>query len=272
VSSPAPIIAAARLVAICLAAAPLGALAGCREDRSGEPPRQFFPGLDDQPKYKTQTEHAFFPDGRSARPPASGSVPFGRDYQPAAARDAFLREDDALYRGTAPDGSWLERIPVESVLRDGESFRDLVELGRETFDIYCLPCHGGLAIGGLSAPYAGMVGARWSTPIPNLHGEQYQPGGERGQDGYLFHVIRNGVANEPGQQPPLRMPSYAEVVNEREAWAVVAYLRALQRSRSASFESLPEDARRRLNEQRIQPSGGAGAQRDGEDADQEVAS
>jgi mono/diheme cytochrome c family protein len=236
-----------------LAALALGAMSGCRGDRSKEPPRQFFPSLDDQPKYKAQSEVEFFPDSRSARDPMAGVVAFGRPYQTSEAlRDDFLREDDRLYRGVDAGGAWLERIPVDAVLRDGESFRDLVDLGRKTFEIYCLPCHGGLAVGGLEAPYAGMVGARWSYPIPNLHDPQYHPGGEKGQDGYLFSTIRNGVANAEGQMPRLRMPAYAEVVSPHEAWAVVAYLRVLQATRSGSYDSLNDAARQRLDEQRTQ--------------------
>lgn len=240
-----------------------GALAGCRGDRSDQPPRQFFPGLDDQPKYKAQSKHEFFPDGRSEREPVAGVVAFGRAY--GADRADFLRDDDRVYRGVDAAGAWLERIPLDGALRQGETFTDLVARGRETFEIYCLPCHGGLAVGGKAAPYAGLVGERWATPIPNLHDPQYQPGGEKGQDGYIFHVIRNGVANAPGQAPALRMPSYAEVVSEREAWAVVAYLRVLQTTRKGSFDALPDAAQQRLNEQRSQAPT-ALAPSDGEDA------
>lgn len=234
------------------AALALGAMSGCRGDRSEEPPRQFFPSLDDQPKYKAQSEVEFFPDQRSERDPVDGVVAFGRPYEPASAREQYLRADDRVYRGVDANGDWLQRIPVDAVLRDGESFRDLIELGQKTFDIYCLPCHGGVAVGGADAPYAGMVGARWSYPIPNLHDPQYQPGGEKGQDGYLFHTIRNGVPNAEGQMPRLRMPAYAEVVSEHEAWAVVAYLRVLQATRSASYDELNDAARQRLDQQRTQ--------------------
>jgi mono/diheme cytochrome c family protein len=250
-----------RAVALTLCALTLaGATVGCRGDRSKEPPRQFFPGLDDQPKYKAQTKHEFFGDERSERLPVAGTVAFGRPYSDE--RADFLRADDGVYRGVDASGAWLERMPVEGVLRQGESFRDLIALGRTTFDIYCMPCHGGLGVGGQAAPFAGLVGQRWSYPIPNLHDPQYQPGGEKGQDGYLFHVIRNGVANAPGQMPPLRMPGYAENVSEHEAWAVVAYLRTLQTARTATFDSLPDAARQRLNEQRTAtpaPSAQAGA-------------
>ena len=55
-----------RAVATTLCALTLaGATVGCRGDRSNEPPRQFFPSLDDQPKYQAQSKHEFFGDERS---------------------------------------------------------------------------------------------------------------------------------------------------------------------------------------------------------------
>ncbi|RMD60798.1 MAG: cytochrome c [Planctomycetota bacterium] len=217
--------------------------AGCRGDRTDKPPRQFFPDMDDSPKVKPQTQSYFFEDGRAMREPVAGTVPFGRhaSLRPATLeaqrliameRDDMLAEDDALYRGVNPDGSYVQRTPVRKVLGlppgapvDPRAVLSLVEEGKKQFLINCLPCHGASGDGD------GLVGQRWSSPVPSYHQPQYYPGGEKGQDGYIFHVIRNGVANTPGAQPPLRMPSYAENVSPREAWAIVLYIRALQRTR-----------------------------------------
>ncbi|XOV75366.1 MAG: hypothetical protein ACFHWZ_18520 [Phycisphaerales bacterium] len=49
------------MVALVAGAAVAG---GCRGDRSGKPPRQFFPGLDDQPKMKARRAT---PSGTSSR-------------------------------------------------------------------------------------------------------------------------------------------------------------------------------------------------------------
>lgn len=216
---------------------------GCRGDRTDKPPRQFFPDMDDSPKVKPQTQSYFFEDGRAMREPVAGTAPFGRhaSLRPASAeaqrliameRDDMLAEDDALYRGVNPDGSYVERAPVRALLGvapgqpiDPQAVASIIAQGREQFQINCLPCHGASGDGD------GLVGQRWSAPIPSYHQPQYYPGGEKGQDGYIFHVIRNGVANTPGAEPPLRMPSYAENVSPREAWAIVLYIRALQRTR-----------------------------------------
>ena len=112
-------------------------------------------------------------------------------------------------------------------------------LGRENYNIYCLPCHGGTGKGD------GMVGTRWSYPLPNFHDDLYQRGGDRGQDGLIFDAIRNGVAN-PGGQWELKMPSYASKVSVEESWAIVAYIRTLQAVESGTLEDLPPSARSRL--------------------------
>lgn len=243
----------ARHIALAGLAAVLAALAGCRGERSDKPPRQFLPDMDDQPKYKAQAESGFFADNRTMRVPDPRSVPFGRTGQVAFSpvsddpdaltpsviqrqRADLARLDDAFYRGLNADGSYAEFIPP-SVTVD----RALLARGRERFDIYCSVCHGVTGNG------LGPVGQQWSYPIPTYHQDQYRPGGEKGQDGYLFHVIRNGVPNAPGVQPPMKMPAYADRVSERDAWAIVAYIRALQVSRQAPFDELSPSDRSQIS-------------------------
>ncbi len=258
------ILRALAVFSLCLAAS---LLAGCRGDRTQKPPRQFFPSLDDQPKYESQAESSFFADGRTARQPVEGTVAFGKRYalafgsseqereafrrQIALERRQFLRIDDELVRGVNAEGEYLQRIPIHKALGFEEgrpiseaAMRRFLELGKKNFEIYCAVCHGGTGEGN------GLVGRQWSYPLPNFHDPQYQPGGEKGQDGYIFHTIRNGVANLPGQQPALKMPAYAERIDVEEAWAVVAYLRSLQRARGVSVEEVPESARQRLEQSR----------------------
>lgn len=251
------------------------AAAGCRGDRTDEPPREFFPGLDDQPKFKVQAESDFFPDGRTMREPPAHVVAFGRspvlsygstaaeravfDRITARSRADLLRGDDRVYRGLNPDGSYVERIPLREVLgyESGEAIdtaelREFIALGGERYAIYCATCHGGLGDG------QGAVGKRWSAPLPSYHQEQYRPGGEKGQDGFIFATIRNGVANTPGQLPELKMPSYAQQVNEYEAWAIVAYFRVLQKSQSSSIDDVPAAQRESLMRTRPAPTQGGG--------------
>ncbi len=249
--------------------------AGCRGDRTDEPPRQFFPGLDDQPKFKVQGETDFFPDGRTMRKPPAHVVAFGRspvlsygstaaeraifDRIAARSRADLLRGDDRVYRGLNPDGSFVERIPLREVLSygpdeaiDAEELREFIALGAERYNIFCAACHGGLGDG------QGAVGKLWSAPLPSYHQEQYRPGGEKGQDGLIFSRIRNGVANTPGQLPELKMPSYARQLNEYESWAIVAYFRVLQKSQNGSIDDVPAAQRESLMRTQPAPTQGGG--------------
>ncbi|HBS28825.1 MAG TPA: hypothetical protein DEB06_05105, partial [Phycisphaerales bacterium] len=256
--------------------------AGCRGDRSSKRPRQFFPDLDTQPKYQAQERSTFFKDfaregrhgepgerfGRTMRDPVAGTVAFG--YKPFTAsfegvdfsdRARFLKDDEAFFEGRRTvldadgnpvkneDGStrfaYAERMPIETILGvpagsaafDGK-FGELLALGEKKYNIYCIVCHGGTGDG------KGTVGVRWSYPLPSWHQDMYRAGGEKGQDGYLFHTIRYGVPNVGDNPPyPLKMPAYATKVSEKEAWAIVAYLRTLQRAADAPAGSVPERGR-----------------------------
>ncbi len=233
-----------------VAATTLGVLAlgaGCRGDRTDSPPRQFFPDMDDQAKYKSQAESTFFADGRTMREPVSGTVAFARtseilpldapgeraSWQSQAERERadLLREDVELYTGKSADGAYLALVPMPVTA-------ELIRRGQERFNIYCTPCHGYTGDG------KGMVGQQWSYDVPSFLDPKYAFGSDdpdgRGTDGFIFHTIRNGVPNAPGVMPLLKMPAYREQVDERDAWAIVAYIRAIQRSQKVPIDDVPE--------------------------------
>lgn len=264
-----------RAIATAVLVVSVAALPACRGERSDKRPRQFFPDLDDQPKSKAQSASTFFPDGRSMRDPVAGTVPFGAkpfagsinniDF---ARRDDYLKEDALLYTGLeqvldadgkpvldaagAPRTVYIERTPIEDLLgvkRDDPAFSaaysDYLALGEKKFNIYCAVCHGPTGDG------KGTVGSRWSYPLPTWHDPQYQRGGEKGQDGLFFFTIRHGVANLGENVPyPLKMPSYASKVSEREAWAIVEYIRVLQKQAGTPIQNLPERERLELEKKR----------------------
>jgi len=246
-------------------------LGGCRGDTSDAPPRRFFPDMDYQPKYMPQAESRFFRDyvvpegevdagrqyGRTAREPVAGTVPFGKHpvvdritvmtdgvaevMDPADERRWLAMNEPRVFTGREADGSYVERIPIPVT-------DELMALGKKNWDIYCIVCHGGTGVGGNDA---GMVGLRWQYAIPNLHSDQYKPGagGEEAMEGYQFHIIRNGLRNTgPGLE--YRMPPYGHNIDTEEAWAVVAYLRALQLARRANPDLLGPQERLRLEQQR----------------------
>jgi len=220
-------------------------MSGCRGDHSAKRPRQFFPDMDDQPKYKAQSESPVFADGRSMRPLVDGVIGFG----PSTDADDpdrrwLLIDNSAVAQGLNPDGSYVDRMPLRDILGlnpndrlDISRVERFVHRGQERFNIYCYPCHGAVGDG------KGIVGQRWSTPLPSYNDPRYLPGGEKGQDGLIFHTIRNGVANAPGAMPPLKMPSYSDRVTVEDAWAIVSYIRALQKTQHGELRDVPESAR-----------------------------
>lgn len=241
-----------------LAASSCGAgLAGCRGEREGKPPRTFFNGGEDQPKYKAQAQSTFFKDGRTMREPVAGTVAYGRTSKPvwggteeekasagewvASDREQLLAEDGAVYRGVTADGKYVQYIPIAVT-------EALMKRGQERYNIYCTPCHSYTGDG------KGLVGQQWSYALPTFHDAKYMPGPggdpEKSLDGYLFHTIRNGVPNAPGQLPALKMPGYRNQVNERDAWAIVAYIRALQRGAATPVDRVPAEYKPELERMR----------------------
>lgn len=235
---------AGRTVGGCaLAGLALVALPACRGDRSNDPPRQFFPDLDDQMKWHPQGQSTFFADGRTMRHPPVGTVAFGR--QPFVTdapwgasfmkdRTDLLKEDGRFYKGVNPDGTYLETIPVPVTAA-------MLARGRDRFNIYCFVCHGYAGDG------KGMVGVQLNPVSANFHEAKYKrpdpndPKVELWKDGYVFHTIRNGVLQTG--QVIRTMPSYAHAVDENDAWAIVAYVRVLQESRSGTLQDVPEQER-----------------------------
>ena len=235
--------------AMLLASASL--LAGCRGDRSDKPPRQFLPDMDDQPKWKAQSQSEFFADSRTMRRPVEGTVAFSRRaIDPAVAAHAewgqmylteradFLEEDFPLYYGTDGESSFIDYIPVEVTM-------ELIQRGEERFDIYCSICHGAAGDG------QGMVGRRWAIAVANFHDEKYKDFAQRtGKDGYLFDVIRNGkfagvevVNGVPTHTGAQTMPAYQHAADAHDAWAIVAYIRSLQAASDATLDDVPEARR-----------------------------
>lgn len=255
------------------------AAAGCRDDRSDKPPRQFFPDMDDAPKWKPQTESEFFADSRTMRNTVPHTVAFSRTnisaegWQAAAtqewgapyltARNDLLREDDGFYEGQAVDGKYLDKMPA-SVYQGATAEETAANLnamllrGQERFNIYCAVCHG------YGGDGKGMVGVQWGGVVANFHDPKYRDRSiDQGKDGYLFHVSRFGVPGADGyvkaddppevrqkKQKEMKMPGYAHALNERDAWAVVAYVRALQQSHLGTINDVPEAERQKLEQQR----------------------
>lgn len=181
---------------------------GFRGSHSEKPPLEFFDDMDHQPKYKPQAESAFFADRRADRPAPAGVVAFGRTA--GQAEEKFLAADDHFYRGQAADGSYAKGFP-----QGVEVNAALLERGQLKYTIYCQPCHGALGDGnGITKKYG--MGA-----TPSYHDDRLRGVAE----GELFHVITAGKGT---------MFPYADKLEPADRWAVVAYVRALQRAHNGA--------------------------------------
>ena len=178
---------------------------------SGEPPIHPNPNMDWQESFKPQEKNTFFADNAAMRKPPAGTVARG-----------FLREDTRFYAGRTETGEYVERAPVPVT-------RELLERGQERYDIYCEVCHGkaGDGNGIIMTGTSSITGEGYGyTPAPTYHSERLR----NVTDGYMYDVIANGIRN---------MPGYAQQIPVADRWAIVAYVRALQRSQNAQEGDVP---------------------------------
>jgi mono/diheme cytochrome c family protein len=185
-----------------------------RVSTSERPRIHIIPDMDSQEKFKAQRSNAFFEDKRAMRADVAGTVAQGE-----------LRDDDHFYRGKV-SGAFAKTFPSQVEVSDAT-----MERGRERFGVYCTPCHGvdGSGQGMVHQRARALLQGTWVPPT-DLHQENllYKPVGE------LFDNISRGIRN---------MPPYARQIDVADRWAVVLYLRALQRSRAAKLDDLPESER-----------------------------
>lgn len=174
--------------------------------------------MDNQIKYKFQQGNPVFADKRAMRQPVAGTVAKG-----------FEHADTHFYEGRI-NGEYAKTIPLDVT-------EALLKRGQERYEIYCAPCHGSTGIGD------GMVSQRaeqlqegtWVPPL-SYHDDTVL----RRRVGHIYNTITNGIRN---------MPAYGDQINEEDRWAIVAYVRALQRSHRATIEDVPAEKREALLEQ-----------------------
>jgi mono/diheme cytochrome c family protein len=172
-------------------------LSGCaRGCTSSRPPIHLNPSMDDQPKVRPQAASDFFFNGASMREPVPGTIPIGG-----------LKEDTAFYTGKGADGQLVAAIPQAA---DDA----VVERGRERYGIYCQPCHDARGDG------RGILFQRGNVPTGDFHSEKIL----KYTDGEMFDVITNGRGLMAGYRWP---------IPAGDRWAIVAYVRTLQRERQA---------------------------------------
>lgn len=195
-------------------------VAGLRDHHSPNRPFEFFPDMDRQPKVKAQTESSFFADGIGPRVAVPGTVPLGWDLpgKKAAAQPDIQQAANAYsvapdYYNTGKMGDrWGDGLPVPVTAT-------LMKRGQERYIINCQICHGATGGGnGVTSKY-GWVG------IANYHDQRIVDMA----DGELFNTITNGKNT---------MYGYGGNITVADRWAIVAYLRALQKAQLGRVSDL----------------------------------
>jgi mono/diheme cytochrome c family protein len=181
-------------------------LAGCaRGCTSSRPPIHLNPSMDNQPKVRSQSASTFFYDGSSMRQPIPGTVAIGG-----------LKEDTAFFTGKGADGQFVAANPV--AVDD-----TVLERGKQRYTIYCQPCHDARGDG------KGILFQRGNVPTATFHQEKIL----KYADGQLFDIMTNGQG---------LMPAYRWPIPPADRWAIIAYIRGLQRDWQARVASAPASA------------------------------
>ena len=196
---------------------------GFRGQLSENTPIELFPDMDRQARYKPQGENSFFADGRNDRPIPANTVARGNylNYEQVFSEDFedTILGDSVYVFGKTTDGSFVDKLPVDV---------DNVFMlkGKERYEIFCTTCHGSAGDGnGVTKPYGVLATSFHDDRLRNE------------ADGYIFDVITNGKGLMYGLKDRL---------TPEERWAVVLYVRALQRSQNASADDVPAGQRAEL--------------------------
>ena len=155
-----------------------------------------------QPRQNPLSRSDFFSDQRSARPPVEGTVARGQ-----------LHEDTYFYTGKIGNNPGdVMPFPVT---------KEVLERGRERYNIFCAACHSRVGDGNGFVPSRGFA-----RKPPSFHIARLQ----KAPLGYFYDVMTEGFGI---------MPDYASQIPPRDRWNIVAYVRALQLSQNATMADVP---------------------------------
>jgi mono/diheme cytochrome c family protein len=161
-----------------------------------------------QPHVRPLEPSSVFANRQSARPPVPGTVASG-----------YTRTNHRI-----------DPLPQFDPNTDSLPFTlsaGVLQRGRERFAIYCSECHG------LTGEGNGIVVQRGFSRPPSY----YDPRLRQAPLGHFYDVMTNGYG---------AMASYAAQVEPQDRWAIAAYIRTLQASRTATIADVPQDKRSEL--------------------------
>jgi mono/diheme cytochrome c family protein len=180
-----------------------------------QPRLHLIPDMDHQSKFRAQAQNVMFADGRAMRMPVEGTVARGE-----------LHADDHLERGLQ-SGEFAAAFPMEVT-------EAVLQRGQERYGIFCSPCHGldGMGAGVVAVRADRLQEGKW-VPPSSVHTDLVRSR----PVGHLFNTITNGIRT---------MPPYGPQIPVRDRWAIVAYVRALQRSQAGTMSDVPPEERATL--------------------------
>lgn len=173
------------------------------------PPVEVWDDMKRQPKFKPQLENDLFADRRNSRVPPEGTVSREAAYENNPYNTGM---DGEMYVGKIPEPITME----------------LIKKGQQKFGTYCTPCHDREGTG---------------QGIVPIHVPSWQPSNLMDDrivqyaDGEIFNVITNGRRT---------MPAYKYQISVEDRWAIISYLRVLQRAAHGSMKDVPEDQKAAL--------------------------
>jgi cytochrome c5 len=211
-------------------------VAGFRGQKFQKPPIEIFPDMDHQPKYKAQSGSDFYADGRANREPVSGTVPLG--YSMPLQKPTAHSSGDATspYRDInfSTGVSYIDTGKITNQWGTGfpmEVTQEFISRGQERYNISCKVCHGAAGDG------AGIAGKYGLVAIANLHQQRIRDMA----DGEIFNTITHGKNT---------MMGYGDRIQVQDRWAIIAYIRALQKSQGgATINDVPPGERAKLESQ-----------------------
>lgn len=188
---------------------------GFRGSLTEKEPIEVFSDMDRQAKYKPQAENSFFANAQNDRLPPKLTMSRGNALEMKTVFDtnytASSSSEELLLSGKDANGEFSDTFPypVDNAL---------MQYGQENYNIFCMTCHGAAGDGnGVTKPYGILATSYHDDRLRGV------------TDGYIYDVISNGKGLMYGLKDRL---------SNKQRWAIVLYLRALQRSQSASLETL----------------------------------
>jgi mono/diheme cytochrome c family protein len=208
------------LVIVAISAAAF-AIIGIPGHLSRTPPLEVFPDMDRQAKLRPEKPFEFFTNGLSSQLPPVGTVARSAPIETANGK-VYSYQDVPFNTGHVTGTTNFIEINPMTVNAA------LLARGREQFNIYCTPCHGGLGDGNGITKKIGVMPA-----VANLHDKRIV----EMTDGEIFNTITHGKG---------LMGAYGPIVVAQDRWAIIAYLRALQLSWLGSPDELSAEQRAAL--------------------------